>query len=162
MDKPTTEIEPRDGADELDDLATVKAALLDGTLEVEVDPAKMSRAIVERILEAPSEAVFEPDQVIHARDLLGRPFKVRGVRWFPSSFDEGPAVYAVADSVMLDTGEICVVTLGATRALAQLYRAVKDGLLPIDVRVVEATRPTAAGFYPYHLEAVKQPQGQEG
>lgn len=162
MDEPEVTVTTDEAGEDLTDLDLVRKALVEGTLEIEVDPNQMAQAIVERILEEPAAEVFKPEQVIHAKDLLGRPFRIRAVRWFPSVFDKGPKVYAVADAVLLDTGEVCVVTIGATRALAQLFRAVRDDLLPKDVRVVEATRPTAAGFYPYHLEEVEQRPPAEG
>jgi hypothetical protein len=154
-DEPTTAITTDEGGHDLTDLALVKAALLDGTLELEVDPARMAAAIVERILEQPVEDVYKAEVVMHAKDLLGRPFKPRSVRWFPSNFDEGPSVYAAVDAVLLDTGELAIVTVGATRGMAQLLRSQIAGKFPEAVRVVEATRPTASGFYPYWLEEVE-------
>ncbi len=155
QETPMVTVTTDEAGEQVTDLDIVRDALLDSTLEYEVDPEKMARAIVERILREPAASVFKPDDIRHARDLIGQPFRIRGVSWYPSAFEEGPAIYAACDAVVLATGELCVVTVGSTRGLAQLYRAVKDGMFPIDVRVVEALRPTSRGFYPYHLEALE-------
>jgi hypothetical protein len=145
---------------EIDDLETVERALLTGEVRVETDPDVISREIVRRILTTEDpESVFAEDSVYHARDLLERPLRVLGVRWFPSSYEGGPSVYAAMDAVLLDTGERVVVTIGAVRALAQLLRAQRDGLLPRDLVIRQTMRPTAAGYYPLYLAAAERGEG---
>ena len=133
----------------------VEAALRGDLSEIKVaiqDPREVQLDIIKRILESPdAEAVFQGQQARGGKEVLGRPFTLRGVRWLKSSFDEGLPVFAILDASFLDDGEQLAVTTGSTNIMAQAYQLHRLGALPCDVIIEEADRDTAAGFRPQWL-----------
>lgn len=118
------------------------------------DPEAISLAIVERILNATSvEEVLTPNQVVHARDIIGVPLNVTGIRWLESDFESGPGMYAIMDCVRADTDAHLVVSCGGQNVLAQLWKLNDLGAFPARVVIQQAPRPTKAGFLPLWLEA---------
>lgn len=118
------------------------------------DPEAISLAIVERILNAKTaEEVLTPNQVVHARDLIGVPLNVSGIRWLESDFETGPGMYAIMDCVRVDTDSHLVVSCGGQNVLAQLWKLNDLGAFPARVVIQQAPRPTKAGFLPLWLEA---------
>ncbi len=141
----------------LTDLALVRSALLDAGVTLEVDPDAIAREIVERIIGADEGLdAFRKTVVWHADETYGRSFELRGVRWFPSSLENGPRVFATVDAVDLSTGERGLLTTSAYKQLAQLFVAARDKLWPLRVMNVQADRPTAAGYYPLEFELIEQ------
>lgn len=126
------------------------AAILDGVpIPQQADPETMSRAIVERIMQAETfEQVFQPSELEPWREAyLGVPVKVRGFHLNASGFEQGSSVYAVVDLVPLageSQGEIVTVTCGGRNVLTQLVKALEKGWLDRPVKLVE--RGTASGF----------------
>lgn len=152
QDEGTDEIIVTEGST---DLETIKAALLTGEITLEVDPAVIARQIVEQIIMAPSvEAAFKERPVWHAAAVTGQSFELRDVRWFPSSFDNGPALFAAVDAVSLETGEVGIFTTSAFKQLAKLYVLARDGAFPRKVTNTTTLRATAGGFYPLDFEDV--------
>lgn len=147
-------------SEELTDLDVVADALLGGDVTIETDPDLLAAEIVRRTLATPAGQVFRPEEVQHARDVLERPLKVLGVRWFPSAFESGPKVYAVLDAVILDTGEHVPVTVGGARVMAQLIVALRASSIPECLVIRQSYRPTAAGFYPLRLEECPKVEGE--
>lgn len=154
MDRPVVESE------ELTDLDMVADALLGGDVTIETDPDLLAAEIIRRTLATPAGQVFRPEEVQHARDVLERPIKVLGVRWFPSAFEAGPKVYAVLDAVLHDTGEHVPITVGGARVMAQLIVALRAGTIPECLVIRQSYRPTAAGFYPLRLEECPKVEGE--
>jgi len=139
------------------ELSMVLKALLEGGIEIEIDPAQVARQIVEQIVTAPSiEAAFAERPVWHATEFLNRVFKLRGVKWLPSSFEGGPAVFAAVDAVDTTTGELGIFTTSAYKQLAKLYVLARDGGFPRLVLNKQSDRPTAAGFWPMDFENVPE------
>jgi len=88
------------------------------------------------------------------RNLAGKRLQVRGVTARKSSFDGGTGIFLVADAVDAKTGDKAVFTTSALAVVIQLAQAHKLGMFPLLVEVVVADRPTARGFYPYHLRVL--------
>lgn len=118
------------------------------------DPRQVQIDIISRILESEdADAVFQGQTAISGRDVLGRAFTLKGVRWLKSKFDEGLPVFAVLDADMLDDGESLAITTSAGNVMAQAYvlaHKLPDGL-PQNVKIVESEHDTAAGFRPQWL-----------
>lgn len=85
------------------------------------------------------------------RNLAGKRLQVRGVSARRSTFEGGTGIFLVADAVDAKTGERAVFTTSALAVVLQLAQAYKRGMFPLLAEVVVAERPTARGFYPYHL-----------
>lgn len=147
----TVEVE----GEELGDLALVRNALLRGELVTEVDPEATARRIVEEIVNASTadEAMAERP-VWGAAESVGSAFLLRGVRWYPSSLEQGPKVFAAVDVVNADTGEAGILTTSAYKQLAKLFVLAREDAFPRHVRVVTSTRPTAGGYWPLDFEDV--------
>lgn len=140
------------------DLEVVRRALLTGDVTLEVDPALIARQIVEQIITAPDvEAAFREAPVWHANEFIGREFILRGVRWLPSSFEGGPAVFAAASAVDTTTGEVGILTTSAYKQMAKLYVLARDGGFPVKVLNTQSERPTAGGFWPMDFSLVAEP-----
>lgn len=88
------------------------------------------------------------------RKLVGKRLQVRGISARRSSFDGGTGIFLVADAVDAATGDRAVFTTSALSCVIQLAQAHKLGMFPLLVEVVVAERPTARGFYPYHLRVL--------
>lgn len=88
------------------------------------------------------------------RKLAGKRLQVRGVTARRSSFEGGTGIFLVADAVDASSGEKAVFTTSAMAVIIQLAQAHKRGMFPLLVEVVVADRPTARGFYPYHLRVL--------
>lgn len=141
----------------LDD-AQVEAALRGELEESEIqvtieDPKQIQLDIIQRILASEdADSVFGGQQAIGGKEVLGRPFTLRGVRWHKSRFDAGLPVFAVLDALFLDgEGETLAVTTSSGNVMAQAFQLHKLGSLPCDVKIDEADRETAAGFRPQWL-----------
>ena len=137
------------------------SAILDGK-DVELgpggDPEQVSRAILERILEAETaDDIFRPQTLSSWRECIDRPAQVYGFHLNRSTFEgsEGrtnPTVYAVVDLEWLDDGERESVTCGGRNVMMQLIQAMRHNLFPVKVKLT-ANR-TAEGYQALWLEAV--------
>lgn len=120
------------------------------------DPVEIARQIVQRILEAPDiDAVLEQLNVEHARDVLGQVFVLSNARFQRSRFAgtegaTGPSLYALLD-LEDKKGLPHTVTCGGRNVLAQLYRMLELGALPVQIRFVEGSE-TSNGYKPLWLE----------
>ena len=63
-------------------------------------------------------------------------------------------MFLVVDAADAKTGEALTFTTSAVSVVLQLARAWSLGLFPLIADVVVAERPTARGFYPYHLRII--------
>jgi hypothetical protein len=127
-------------------LTSVEAAVMD-------DPAAISAAIVANILQArTAEDVFGTNDVTPAEDVLGQRLTIRGVRWNRSRYDDGPTVYAMIDAVD-DDGEVLTISCSGRNVMAQLFRLNELGAFPAVCAIVQADRPTAAGYFVLNLVA---------
>jgi hypothetical protein len=123
--------------------------------KTEQSAEEVAASILDQVLSATSaEELFGATEVAHARDWIGKPFVLRGLKFNESTFNGvGPDVYAVLECVDTD-GVPFVMTCGALKVIAKAWRAGDLGLLPVEVKITEAEKPTSAGFYPMDLELV--------
>jgi hypothetical protein len=151
--------EGRELVKERADLEAFRRALLTGEIEVEVDPEAIARRIMAEIIDAPSvEDAFSNPTIVSARDAIGQAYELRGINVHASSFDSG-GVFVSVDAVDLATGERVILNTSAAKMLAKLYVLERDHAWPVKVRVVQALRPTASGYYPLDFELVaEQPE----
>lgn len=128
-------------------------AIVGGEDFPEADAQQSQVAIVARILQAEgADGVLDMGDPLKAEEMEGVAINVYGVRWFRSSFEEGPGVYAVMDAQRVDDEERVKVTCGGVNVMTQLLKLQASGLLPQRVKVVKASRPTRSGYYPYWLQ----------
>lgn len=141
------------GAAQLDVIA--KAIMGDGELPDRADPEAMSRAIMERILNAETmEDAFTQQNLTPLRSMLDTPFKITDVHFNRSKIEgEGAPVYAIVDVVLLDTGEQVSCSCGGKNVLAQLVVGLKNGWLDGNVFQLIANK-TADNYDALWLEAI--------
>lgn len=114
-----------------------------------------AEAIVAQLLAAETiDDLNAPWDGTSGRNLAGKRLTIRGISARPSSFEGGAGIFLVADAVDAKTGERAVFTTSALAPVIQLAQAYKRGLFPLLVEIVVAERPTARGFYPYHLRVL--------
>lgn len=140
----------------------LEAVLLNPRLKVEDDPEAARRAIMQRILDAETpEDVLRDDEVIHAREMIGEPFIAVNVRFLNSDFEDGPGVYAIIEAAS-DDGEALLISCGAMKVIGKLYRLATMGAFPRRVKIIEAGKPTPAGYRPLNLvDAANDPKRSE-
>lgn len=128
------------------------AAADEGSLDASADQTSID--IIARILQATdAAAVLGREDVLHARDFLDRPFTLLGVKFNRSEYDgAGPRFYALLDGANGD-GEPVKITCGAKNVIAQAWKLLDLGALPIKVVLKQSAKPTAAGFHVIWMEA---------
>lgn len=72
----------------------------------------------------------------------------------PSEYAGGLGVYLVVQGVDMTTNEPVTFTTGAISVVGQLVGAYFNGWLPLYAILRRATKPTANGYYPQHLEFI--------
>lgn len=131
------------------------AAIMDGTPLPESDPEAVSRAILERILNAETfEAAFAPQAKVQPwRDHLDRPAIIRSVHFNRTGLaDAASAIYAIVDLAWGESGEAQTVSCGGRNVLMQLLTGVRKGWFTPERQVVLRERETGAGFKVLWLE----------
>jgi hypothetical protein len=83
------------------------------------------------------------------------PLRVTDITRRPSDFEGPIPFFLVVKAGRLDTGELVTFTTSALGAMAQLVKAYVSGWLPLDVIPRQAERPTRAGYWPMHLEVIR-------
>lgn len=152
------------------DLELARAAILgDAELPAAADPEIVSRAIMERILDAETfEEAFRPQDLEGWQEYAGVPVLVRGFHLNRSKYgadgeesEEGSGVYAVVDiAPMTDGGtfeEVVTVTTGSKNVLAQLVKMLEkqlDGEAWMERPVKLTQTKTSEGFTVLRLESV--------
>ena len=122
------------------------------------DPAEVQKGMVARILAAESaDDALTQGETIAARDIVGLPIEITGVRWLRSRVENasGIPVYAAIDATDGTTGEKLVVTCGALQVIAQLVRFSQLDAFPLVAKFGTTEKPTAQGYYPLWLEKVQ-------
>lgn len=134
------------------DFEAFMAAAENTDLEMSADD--ISEAIIKRILASTSvDEVLGGAATTPAKDVLGKPFTLTGCHFNRSGIEgDGPGFYAVLDMVTTD-GEKLAVTCGAGNVLAQAWKLVQLGALPIAVTINQSPKPTANGYHVMWLEA---------
>ena len=119
------------------------------------DDGNGAERIVTQLLEAQTiDDLNAPWGGTSGRALAGKRLAIRGITKRPSSYEDGAGVFLVADAVDAKTGEQATFTTSSLSTVIQLSRCHQLGLFPVIADVIVAERPTARGFYPYHLNIV--------
>lgn len=160
-DKPTPEVLPatvRTSSD-LAALNELEAILLNmddarRTLtDIQEDPREAERQIIAQLLAAETDDDLEV--VGNAEgwaELEGVPVEIRGFRWRPSEYKEGPPVYCVVFGNRVDDGSAVVLTTGSAGIMAQLCNLARRERIPGVIRKLQrADKATKGGFYPLRL-----------
>lgn len=102
------------------------------------------------------DALDAPWRADGLREYLDQPIRIDGLRRMGSEFAGGLPFFLIVDAADVSTGERITVTTGAVSVVAQLAKAFSLGLIP-GWRVIprQSARPSAAGYYPQHLEVMK-------
>jgi hypothetical protein len=145
---------------ELTLLDEVEKALMDPKAKISVaessDPDAVISEIVAGILQ--SDDPLAQSTAAGGRDILGVPILIESVDWRNSDFSgEGLGIFAVVHA-RDQGGQKMAITCGGRNVLAQLYRLVKDGSLPVGVHF-EESKPTARGTTVLWLRASKWEEG---
>lgn len=96
-----------------------------------------------------------------AAGLLNVPIIINSVTKSPSDFDGGTGYYMVIRAARADTGEAVTLISGSTSVVFQLAQACAleatnpGKVFPFRAILRQSKRPTAAGYYPQHLEIVR-------
>ena len=119
----TTELVPLDQVEDV--------LINGGTLDV-VNPDAVQDDIVQRILGASdlSEA-FAEYKATPAADVDGILLDVTGIAWMKSSFKDGPAVYALFQCQLVESGDEVTVSMGGRSLMASFLWAQRNKAMPI-------------------------------
>lgn len=101
------------------------------------------------------EDLDAPWQADGLADMADRRLTVLSIKKAPSEYQGGWDWYLIVDAIDYDTGEKVVTTTGSTSVVAQLIRAHALGAFPLEVVVRKAVKPTKNGFYPMHLQIIR-------
>lgn len=122
---------------------------------VELIPAEggggMEGILTQLLSAATIDDLNKPWAGTSGRELAGRRLTIRDLIRRPSAFDDGPAIFLVVHAADAKTGEEVTFTTSALAVIVQLAIAHRMGLFPLLAEIVVAAKPTAAGYYPYHL-----------
>lgn len=119
----------------------------------DMDSEAVQLQIIARTLRATSvDSVLAPDAAVSSADYVNRPFTLVSARFSPSdTTNEGSQYFAVMQCVTPD-GEPVVVTSGAGRVIAQVFKLREMDALPIQVVIKKSDRPSKSGNFPLWLE----------
>lgn len=138
------------------DPAAIRAQFAEMAKGIPDAPEDGGLGIVAQIMEAGSvDSLDDPWRTRDMEKLAGERITVYDLHKLPSDFKDGLGVYLVVHAVRAETGEDVTVTTGSVSVVAQLVRAWAMGALPITVIPRIADRPSRNGYYPQHLEIVR-------
>jgi len=87
--------------------------------------------------------------------IVNHKLTITGLKRQQSDYEGGLGIFLVVDYLDEDTGEQGTFTTGAVGIVGQLVKAYAAGWLPLPVTFRRATRPTKAGYFPEHLEVIR-------
>lgn len=85
----------------------------------------------------------------------GYAIEITNIKRLESDFPGGLGWYLLCEGRVMETGEYKAFSTSAVAAMAQLLIAWARDMFPYQVYVRIATKPTAKGFYPIHLETYR-------
>lgn len=106
-------------------------------------------------------AAETPDQIDAAwnaegmRDWVDMVVQINSIKRMPSDFTAGLGWFLVCNVTALGSGEEFVLTTGSVSIVAQLVRLHTINALPIQVVPRKAAKPSKNGYFPMHLELVR-------
>lgn len=128
--------------------AELEALLFEGPeIEVYQDPVEIQREILRRILSAQTpEQLRRVSQATPWQELEGEWVEVYDFRLRKSNFKAGAAVFAVVDSVVIETGEAVTLTCSGLNVLGTLVQHKRMGWLPWRWRLTKKERQSESGY----------------
>lgn len=104
------------------------------------DTADVQKRIVEKILTADdADTLFGDDgDLFTAESLLNEPLTVERFHYLKSDYQDGLGFYAICEATR-DNGEALVFSIGAMKAMAQLFKAEQLGALPRRLVIIQKT-----------------------
>lgn len=120
---------------------------------IALDSDQIAIDIIARILDAQTvDDVLGGGGATHAEDYLDRGFVLKSVRFNKSTFDSaGPNFYAVLEGYDEDSEPVAI-TCGSRNVIAQAWKLMDMGALPLAVEIKRSAKPTSAGFYVMWLD----------
>lgn len=105
-----------------------------------LDDDSMQQMQFERIFAAESlEAALEPQEKTDSlAEYTGEILTINSAGLRPSNIDGRRGVFAIINATVDKTGEVTLITTGATQPLAVIARAYRDKKMPLTVRAYEA------------------------
>lgn len=149
---PGAEVAPAEGGEVAEYSPAVLAKVRELVAAIPGDDGSGGERIVTQLLAADTiDDLNAPWQGTSGRNLAGKRLSIRGLAQRPSSFEGGAGIFLVVDAADAKTGDVATFTTSSIAVVLQLAQAYRLGMFPLLVEVVVAPRPTARGFYPYHL-----------
>jgi len=109
-------------------------------------------AIIQQIFDSETpEDVLTPIEAVNAKDVIGRPVRVKRWEAVRSEYEVGSPFYAAIQVDHLDTSEQGVITTGNQAILAQLITLQSRDAFPIEGKFVEFGKPNKYGTMPMRL-----------
>lgn len=127
-------------------------ALLEAVEQIPAEGGGGMDGMLETLLAARSiDDLNRPWNGTSGRELAGRRLRLTDVIRRPSQFEDGPQLFLVVTCADAKTGERITMTTSALAVILQIAIAWNLHMFPLLVDVVVADKPTARGYYPYHL-----------
>lgn len=89
-------------------------------------------------------------------ELASRPLRIDSIAKMPAEFDGPIPYFLIVRGYLADTGEKFTASTGAVSVVGQLVRAYAIGAFPLACVLRIADRPSAAGYFPQHLEMIRK------
>lgn len=139
----------------IDDPETALAALIRGEAVEASDPVIVAESIARRILFAETEEeAFADVSTWSTKDNVGKAYEVHDCVVLRSNVGDRQSGYLAAHVTDLETGEVGILTTGATKIGAKLLWLRLHDAFPRKVRILQADKPASSGFYPLDIESV--------
>lgn len=162
-DAPAATVLPADhelmeyNAEVLDSRPGVREAFMLMLTEVPDAAGDAVAGIVAQILQAERvEDLDRPWDAEGMREFIGRQIRVESLHKMPSDYAKGLGCYLVCQITDVGSGEQLVLTTGSVSIVAQLVRAYTLNALPLTVVPVQSDKPSKNGYYPMHVELVRE------
>ncbi len=140
------------------DVSAIAQYLDQERTDASTDAVSTYRDIVSQVLSA--QSVFDvlmPPNVLSARDQVGKPFALVGVRFQESAYDAGSPIYASMDVVWPGETRRDVIHCGHQQMIAQLLKLNEFNEFPQLVIIEQSAQPNRFGNYMLRLRFAEDP-----
>lgn len=141
-----------------EDMHPIVRAIMDSDFyEPDADAFTMAARLL--LAESPEDllTVNESGETTKAEDVLGKPFMLHGVKFNPSTLEQGNEdfpLYAIMDVSF--SGEKDVMSCGGLNVCVAAFKLASSGWLPRMVKIVKREKATRAGFHPLNLVSAEE------